>query len=82
VSTTYLGLTLQGPGVAKGEPGHYFPTGQRNFVRLVPADDVQAAAAALYVKGKGASRAFVLNDRQNGDGAAPVPVRAVARKRQ
>jgi len=61
-STTYLGLTRKGPGVAKGEPGDYFPTGTRSFVRLAPADDVQGAAAAMYVKSKGATRAFALED--------------------
>jgi branched-chain amino acid transport system substrate-binding protein len=61
-STTYLGLTRGGPGVAKGEPRTYFPTGTRSFVRIVPADDVQGAAAAIYARSKGARRAAALND--------------------
>jgi branched-chain amino acid transport system substrate-binding protein len=70
-SATYLGLTRSGPGVGPGEPAKYYPTGTRNYVRIVPADDVQAAAAAMYVKRKGATRAFVLSDGEPyGDGAA------------
>jgi len=60
-STTYLGLTRHGPGVARGDPERYFPTGQRSFVRILPADDVQGAAGAMFAKREGARRAFVLN---------------------
>jgi branched-chain amino acid transport system substrate-binding protein len=70
-SATYLGLTRAGPGVGPGEPAKYYPTGTRNFVRIVPADDVQSAAAAMYVKRKGGTRAFVFGDGEPyGDGAA------------
>ncbi|MFL5894671.1 MAG: branched-chain amino acid ABC transporter substrate-binding protein [Thermoleophilaceae bacterium] len=62
-STTYLGLTRGGPGVGPAEPAVYYPRKLRNFIRLVPADDVQGAAAAIYVKKRGASRAFVLTDK-------------------
>jgi branched-chain amino acid transport system substrate-binding protein len=61
---TYLGLTRSGPGVGRDEPARYFPTGQRSFLRVVPADDAQGAAAALYAKEQGARRVFVLNDNE------------------
>jgi branched-chain amino acid transport system substrate-binding protein len=63
-STTYLGLTRPGPGVGRGEPAKYFPTGRRGFARVVPADDVQGAAGAVFAKRQGARSAFVLNDDQ------------------
>jgi branched-chain amino acid transport system substrate-binding protein len=63
-STTYLGLTRPGPGVGRGEPAKYFPSGRRAFVRVVPADDVQGAAGAVFAKRQGARSAFVLNDDQ------------------
>jgi branched-chain amino acid transport system substrate-binding protein len=63
-STTYLGLTRPGPGVGRGEPAKYFPTGQRGFVRVVPADDVQGAAGAVYAERRGADSVYVLNDGQ------------------
>jgi branched-chain amino acid transport system substrate-binding protein len=61
-SPTYLGLTRHGPGVERGDPERNFPKGQRSFVRILPADDVQGAAGALFAKREGARRAFVLND--------------------
>jgi branched-chain amino acid transport system substrate-binding protein len=70
-TATYLGLTRAGPGTAPHEPQKYYPTGVRNYVRLVPADDVQGAAAAMYVKRKGATQAFALSDGEAyGDGLA------------
>jgi branched-chain amino acid transport system substrate-binding protein len=63
-SATYLGLTRPGPGVARAEPERYFPSGKRGFVRVVPADDAQGAAGALFAKRAGARTAFVLHDDQ------------------
>jgi branched-chain amino acid transport system substrate-binding protein len=59
---TYLGLTRSGPGVEPTEPGRYFPTGTRSFLRLAPPDDAQGAAGAVYAREMGAKRVFVLND--------------------
>ena len=61
-SATYLGLTRAGPGVAPGDPERYAPSGRRSFVRVVPADDVQAATAVTYAQRVGARRLFVLDD--------------------
>jgi branched-chain amino acid transport system substrate-binding protein len=72
-TATYLGLTRAGPGTAPGEPSKFYPTGRRNFIRVVPADDVQAATAAMYVKRKGATRVFALSDAEPyGDGLAEL----------
>jgi len=59
---SYVGLTRAGPGVAHGDPARYYPTGRRNFARVVPADDVQAAAGVSYARQLGAHRLFVLHD--------------------
>jgi branched-chain amino acid transport system substrate-binding protein len=70
-SATYLGLTRSGPGVGPGEPAKNYGGGTRNFVRVVPADDVQGAAIATYLRDKSLSRAYVLSDRDPyGDGLA------------
>jgi branched-chain amino acid transport system substrate-binding protein len=61
-SPTYLGLTRRGPGVEGGDPEQNFSSGQRSFVRVVPADDVQGAAGAMFLKRQAARTAFVLND--------------------
>jgi branched-chain amino acid transport system substrate-binding protein len=61
-SPTYVGLTRAGPGIDGRDPERNFPTGQRSFVRVVPADDVQGAAGAMFVKRQHARNVFVLND--------------------
>ena len=64
-TSTYVGLTQHGTGVAPGEPDRYYPTGQRNFARVIAADNVQAAADALVARGLGVRRLFLLNDGSN-----------------
>jgi branched-chain amino acid transport system substrate-binding protein len=61
MSSTYLGLTRSGPGVVRGHPEALYPTGERSFVRVVPADDVQGAAGALYAQRLGVRRPYVLH---------------------
>jgi branched-chain amino acid transport system substrate-binding protein len=61
-SATYLGLTRAGPGVAPGEPGRFYPSGTRSFVRLAPPDDVSGAAAAMFAKDQGARQVYALDD--------------------
>jgi branched-chain amino acid transport system substrate-binding protein len=61
MGTTYLGLTRKGHGVATGDPENLYPTGTRNYARMAPADDAQAAAAALYAQGLGVQRPYVLH---------------------
>jgi branched-chain amino acid transport system substrate-binding protein len=63
-SATYVGLTRSGPAVGRSEPERFFPTGRRSFARVIPADDVQGAAGALFAKGAGARGVFVLNDAE------------------
>jgi branched-chain amino acid transport system substrate-binding protein len=50
-ANTYPGLTLSGPGTAPGEPKVYYPTGKRNYARVVWTDRFQGAADALFAKG-------------------------------
>jgi len=63
-ANTYVGLTHPGPGTSAGEPGKYYPTGKRNYVRVVAADDYQGAADALLAKSLGVKKAFILNDKE------------------
>jgi branched-chain amino acid transport system substrate-binding protein len=63
-ANTYVGLTHGGPGTAAGEPGKYYPTGKRNYARVVAADDYQGAADALYAKSIGIRKVFILNDKE------------------
>jgi branched-chain amino acid transport system substrate-binding protein len=61
-ASTYVGLTHAGPGTARGEPEKYYPSGKRNFVRVIVADDVQGAADALLASKLSVKRLYVLND--------------------
>jgi DNA-binding SARP family transcriptional activator/ABC-type branched-subunit amino acid transport system substrate-binding protein len=60
-SATYVGLTRRVPSAGSGEPDALYPTGQRNFARVVPADDVQPAAGALVARRLGVKRVYALD---------------------
>jgi branched-chain amino acid transport system substrate-binding protein len=61
-ASTYVGLTHAGPATARGEPQKYHPDGKRSFVRVVAADDLQAAANAVLAKRLGVTRLYLLHD--------------------
>ncbi len=63
-ANTYTGLTAKGPGTAAGEPGKYYPTGKRNYARVVAQDQYQGAADALLAQRVGAKNVYVLNDKE------------------
>jgi branched-chain amino acid transport system substrate-binding protein len=70
-ANTYPGLTEGGPGTESGEPDVYYPTGKRNYARVVWNDQFQGAANALYAKELGLKKVFVLNDSETyGQGIA------------
>jgi DNA-binding SARP family transcriptional activator/ABC-type branched-subunit amino acid transport system substrate-binding protein len=59
-SNTYVGLTRPTPASSSDEPGVYYPTGQRNYARVIPPDDVQAAADAIVARRLGVKRVYAL----------------------
>jgi branched-chain amino acid transport system substrate-binding protein len=63
-ANTYPGLTEGGPGTEAGEPDNYYPTGSRNYARVVWNDQFQGAANALLAKELGLTKVFVLNDSE------------------
>jgi branched-chain amino acid transport system substrate-binding protein len=63
-ANTYVGLTHGGPGTVAGEPGKYYPTGKRNYARVVAADDYQGAADAVLTKSLGIKKVYILNDKE------------------
>lgn len=60
-ANTYAGLTKP---AEKGEPEVYFPTGKRNYTRVVTPDDVQGAVAAKWAKSLGLNTVYILHDTQ------------------
>ncbi len=77
-ANTYPGLTKSVPGVTTpDEPNKYYPTGVRNYVRVVPPDDIQGVVDAAWAKELGATSVYVLHDQQAyGKGIADVFVQA------
>jgi len=61
-SNTNPGLTRAGPGVPPGEPEALYPTGVRNYLRVVPGDDLAAAASAVFAKQLGLRKVYVVRD--------------------
>jgi branched-chain amino acid transport system substrate-binding protein len=62
-ANTYVGLT-RSEGAEKGEPQKYQPSGTKTFGRVVPADHIQAAAQASYMKDNGVTKLYILNDKE------------------
>jgi branched-chain amino acid transport system substrate-binding protein len=63
-ANTYVGLTTSLPGSAPGEPGKYYPTQKRNYLRIVPIDSIQAAADLIAMKQAGCTKVAVANDKE------------------
>ena len=73
-ANTAAQLTKSAPGVPEGYPDVLYQSGERNYMRVVPADDIQGGASANFAfNGLGAPSAFVLHDNQTyGLGVATV----------
>src|SRR5581483_678828 len=74
-ANTYAGLTKdQSHGAEADEPGKYYPSGVRNYARVVTADDVQGAVDANFMSSKlGVKTVYILDDQElYGKGVADV----------
>ena len=79
-SSTYTGLTRADPGAARNEPSVFAPTGRRNFLRVIPADDVQAAGDAMLARQLGRRRVYVLSELSGYGKGLAADFRAAARR--
>ena len=69
-SNTNVGLTKP---FNPGEPDVYYPSGKRNYARVIPADDFQGAAGANWAAELGVETVYVLDDNElYGKGLADV----------
>lgn len=57
---TLVCLTEPGAGCPADEPARFYPTGTRNYVRVVPNDADQAAGLVTFARAKDVRRPFVL----------------------
>jgi branched-chain amino acid transport system substrate-binding protein len=63
-ANTAVGLTHEGPGSEPGEPDKYYPTGTRNYTRVVASDDFQGQIDATYMAGTlGVTKVYILDDK-------------------
>jgi branched-chain amino acid transport system substrate-binding protein len=70
-ANTYPGLTIGGPGTESGEPDNYYPTGKRNYARVVWNDQFQGAAGAQLAQQLKLKNVYVLTDKETyGNGIA------------
>lgn len=72
-TNSYIGLTRRDPFARQGDLEALYPTGTRNFARVIGIDDSTGAGAAVFVKGLGARRVAALSDR---DGYSDLLVRS------
>jgi branched-chain amino acid transport system substrate-binding protein len=68
-SSPYVGLT-SAEDAGQDEPGRFYPSGKRNFVRLQPGDQAQAEAQARLMRSLPLSSVYVLDDQ----GAFEMPL--------
>jgi branched-chain amino acid transport system substrate-binding protein len=61
-ANTYIGLTK--PGGEPDEPEKYYPTGERNYTRVIVADDEQGQAGALLMEEQGVESVYILDDKE------------------
>ena len=53
-----------GPGCDKTEPDKYYPSGTRNYARVVANDGYQGAADAEFAQSIGVKNVYILNDKE------------------
>lgn len=57
---TWPGLTKE--GFLPGEPGKFYPTGIRHYVRVVTTDDLQGPAGAVWAEELGFRTVYIIDD--------------------
>jgi branched-chain amino acid transport system substrate-binding protein len=79
-ANTAVGLT-RAEGAEPGEPDKYYPSGKRNYGRVVPADHLQAAASVAYMQEHGCTSVYLTHDNEvYGKGLATQVQKAAASK--
>ena len=61
-ANTYIGLTK--PGGEPDEPDKYYPTGERNYARVIVADDKQGQAGAALLVEEDVESVYILDDKE------------------
>ena len=61
-ANTYIGLTKTGG--EPDEPEKFYPTGNRNYTRVIVADDKQGRAGAIWMRDLGVRSVYILDDQE------------------
>lgn len=61
-SNSLVGITHRDPLAPRGALARMYPAGMRNYARIYPADDAEAAADAILAQQLGLHRVYVLDD--------------------
>ena len=64
-ANTFVCLTQAAPACSPDEPDEYYPTGDRNYARVVANDAYQGAAMAEFMQEQGVTKLFILQDEQS-----------------
>jgi branched-chain amino acid transport system substrate-binding protein len=64
-ANTLVCITEGGPGCDSTEPDKYYPSGSRNYVRVVAHDAYQGAAVAEFADAQGIKSIYILNDKES-----------------
>jgi len=80
-SNTHPGLTHAALDAAEDEPDVYYPTGVRNYVRVIAPDDYQITAAAVLARDLGLQRVYGVKTTEDSPGGpALAQFKQAARK--
>jgi branched-chain amino acid transport system substrate-binding protein len=63
-ANTYVCLTAAAPSCDSTEPAKYYPSGSRNYLRVVANDAYQGSADAEFAQSLGVKSVYILNDKQ------------------
>jgi branched-chain amino acid transport system substrate-binding protein len=64
-ANTLVCITEGGPGCDESQPDKYYPSGSRNYARVVAHDAYQGAAVAEFAQSQGIKSVYILNDRES-----------------
>ncbi len=64
-ANTLVCITEGGPGCDESQPDKYYPSGTRNYARVVAHDAYQGAAVAEFAQSQGIESVYILNDRES-----------------
>jgi branched-chain amino acid transport system substrate-binding protein len=63
-ANTAVGLTTKDPGATPGEPDKYYPSGKRNYVRVVARDSIKGPAMVSTMNEDGCTKVELTNDKE------------------